>query len=423
MKLWEDFLKKLEKDLGKQTFNKWLKPLQILKFDAGNLHLNATHSFQILWYQEHINEELKNSNGSTIKIHFYLNGKPIDGQIKKSSKEEITKQYFSADHLSSYATFNTFIKDEAPFLPIDLLKHCDSTYNPIFLYGPIGSGKTHLLMAAAHDLKKKGKKVFYVKAETFTEHVIRAFRTNSLLEFRPTYRNLDCLIIDDVERFKRKIATQEELFHTFNRLHIQNVQIILSSSDPPAQLDGIEDRLKSRFEWGISLPISPPTLTEKKQIIQKRAENLSLPLTDLMYAYLLETFQTLPGLVRALEALTLRLHQSHLSYLDIPMINHLLQDLIQEEKSLFLTPEKIVQVVAETFQITTNAILGRSQKKESVLPRKIAMYFFRILLQMPYIKIGDFFSRDHSTVMSSIKQIKKENKLIRIISEIKRKLT
>ena len=260
MKAWHDFLKTLEKDLGKETVDKWLTPLKILKFDAANLYLDATDSFQILWFYEHVTQGLKDPNGRKIKLHFYLNGQPLQKKAKKTAAgEPLAKQHFSPDHLASHATFANFIKEESPFLPYDLLTHIDGTYNPIFLYGPTGCGKTHLLMATAHQLKKAGKNVFYVRTETFTEHVIRAFRTTSLQEFRPTYRNLDCLILDDVQMLKGKNTTQEELFHTFNRLHTQGMQIVLSSNTSPRELEGIEERLKSRFEWGITLPLSAPT--------------------------------------------------------------------------------------------------------------------------------------------------------------------
>ncbi|MCB1075585.1 MAG: ATP-binding protein [Simkania sp.] len=407
MRTWHDFLKTLEKDLGKETVDKWLRPLKILKFDAANLYLDASDSFQILWFKEHVTKELMDPNGRKIKLHFYLNGQPLKSRVKKTTTEESSpKQYFSPDHLASHATFENFIKEESPFLACDLLTHIDSTYNPIFLYGPSGCGKTHLLMATAHQLKKNGKNVFYVRTETFTEHVIRAFRTSSLQEFRPTYRNLDCLILDDIQMLKGKNTTQEELFHTFNRLHTQGMQIVLSSSTSPRELDGIEERLKSRFEWGITLPLSVATPSECKQILAKRSESLSLPLTELMQAHLLRIFQTLPSLIRALEALALRLHQSQLK-LDISMIDHLLQDLIREEKGQQLTPDIILQHVAETFQVNAEDIMGKSQNKEHVLPRKMAMYFCRTILRMPYLKIGEFFSRDHSTVMSSVKQIEK----------------
>ena len=407
MKLWQDFLKKLERSLGKETVEKWLRPLKILKFDALNLYLDADDSFQILWYQEHVTENLKDASGRKIKVHIYLNGKPLPKRLKQKHEEKITKQYFTPDHLASHATFEAFVKDDAPFLPFDLLQHADSTYNPIFLYGPTGSGKTHLLTATAHKLKQEGKKVFYVRTETFTEHVIRAFRTSSLQEFRPTYRNLDCLIIDDVHLLKRKATTQEELFHTFNHLHTQGVQIVLSARNSPARLNEVEERLKSRFEWGITVPLTLATPAECKQILKKRAEILSLPLTELICSHLQQTFQKLPALIRALEALALRLHHSQLK-LDIPLINHLLQDLIQDEITERLTPEKIVKTVAGTFRMKIEDILSRSQNKECVLPRKMAMYFCRKALHMPYLKIGEFFSRDHSTVISSVKQIEKK---------------
>lgn len=407
MKAWTTFLKTLEHSLGRETVDRWLRPLKILKFDAANLHLDANDSFQILWYKEHVTEKLLSSNGKPIKLHFYLKGEPYPPRKKKEAPEAPSqKQYFSPDHLASHATFDQFIPSEKPFLACDLLSHIDATYNPIFLYGPSGSGKTHLLMATAHLLKETGKNVTFVRCETFTEHVIRAFRTSSLQDFRLSYRDLDCLIMDDVHLLKGKTTTQEELFHTFNRLHTQGIQIVLSARVAPQRLEGVEERLKSRFEWGITLPCSLASSETCKEILKKRAQSLSLPLSEILTQYLLETFQSLTSLIRALEALALRLHQSQLT-LDTPTVSHLLQDLIREEGSSRLTPEKILKQVAHYFRMKTEDITGKSQQKECVLPRKIAMYLCRKQLRMPYLKIGEFFSRDHSTVMSSVKQVEK----------------
>ena len=406
MRLWQTFLEKLKKDLGESAFDKWIKPFKVLKFDALNLHLDTTNSFCIFWFQEHIKERPEDANGRKINLHFYLNGKPFDQRKKKAFKKESPKEYFSPDHLFSFATFENFVKEGTPFLAGNLLKGADSTYNPLFLYGSPGSGKTHLLMAAAKEIKKRGKEVFYVQAPTFVDHVVRAFKTHSLRQFRLAYRKVDCLILDDVHLLKKKFATQEELFHTFNHLHTRGKQLIFGSKSLPRRLEGIEERLNSRFEWGMTLPLEAATPNEIRQILEKRAELLALPLKEKESIHLYQRFQKVPSLIRALEALALRLHTSKLK-LDIATINELLKDLIQEEMRECLTPERIVKVVAETFKIDPNEITGRKQDKACALPRKIGMYFCRKTLEMSYLKIGEFFSRDHSTVMSSIKQIEK----------------
>ncbi len=404
MKLWEKFLKQLEQDFGVETVNKWLRPLEVLRFDAGNLFLSATDSFHIFWFQEHVRKSLKNENGRTILIHFYLNGKPFARSGEKKPNNKLAKQYFSSDPLSSQATFENFIKDHPPVIAIKLLKGAESTYNPIFLYGPSGSGKTHLLMATAKKLKCAKKNAFYVHTRTFVEHVVRAFRTNSLHEFRLAYRAADCLIVDDVHYLRNKSATQEELFHTFNHLHTEGKQLIMSANAAPARLEGVEERLKSRFDWGMTLPLTIATPNEKKEILQKKATLLSLPLTELVQAHLEQLFHTLPSLMRALDALQLRYHQSHLP-LTIPIVNDLLKDLIREEANNWVSPEKIIKIISEVFRVNEQDILGKSQLREYALPRKVGMYFCRTHLHMPYTKIGKFFSRDHSTVISSVRQI------------------
>ncbi len=406
MRLWQTFLEKLKKNLGETAFEKWVKPLKVLKFDALNLYLDTTNSFYIFWFQEHIKERPQDENGRKIKLHFYLNGKPFDQRRKKTLKKESPKEYFSPDHLFSFATFENFVKDATPFLAGTLLKGADSTYNPLFLYGPSGSGKTHLLMATAKELKKRGKEVFYVQTPTFVDHVVRAFKTHSLRDFRLAYRKVDCLILDDVHLLKKKIATQEELFHTFNHLHTQGKQLIFGAKTLPRRLEGIEERLNSRFEWGMTLPLEVATPTEVRQVLEKKAKLLALPLKESESIHLYQRFPKVSSLIRALEALALRLHTSKVK-LDIATINELLKDLIQEEMKECLTPERIVKVVAEIFKVDANEIMGKRQDKACVLPRKTAMYFCRKTIEMPYLKIGEFFSRDHSTVMSSVKQIEK----------------
>ena len=407
MKAWKDFLLKLEKQLGKETVSKWLRPLKILKFDARNLYIEAHNSFQILWFQEHIKMPLVNSNHKLIKIHFYLQGKPFKPQ-KKQKTPLVQKEHFSPDYLTSHAKFDNFFPDTTPHLALEILSNLSDKpfYNPIFVQGLKGSGKTHLLMATADKLSKEGKKVFFVSSQTFTEHVIRAYRTGNLKEFRGSYRDIDCLIIDDIHLLKQRTTTQEELFHTFNRLHSHGILILLSGRCFPHLLEGIEERLKSRFEWGITLSLKAATPEILRKILEKRAADLSCPLNEETLHFLLKTFPNSSSLIRALEALVLRTYQSKKN-LNLKNATLLLKDLISKEKNQ-LKPETILEQISLHFYIKKADLLGKSQRKEHVFPRKIAMYLYRTELHMSYVKIGKLFSRDHSTVISSIKFIEKE---------------
>lgn len=412
MKAWNNFIISLETSLGKETVSKWLRPFRVIEFDARNLHLEAKDSFQILWFKEHISLKaekfLLKSDGKPFKLHFYLQGKLFQSK-KQNCYENAKEKNFSPDPLHSHATFDQFFAGEEKSLALEILQKIGKNqdrpiYNPIYLYGPKGVGKTHLLMGAAHQLTSLGTHAIYVHSDTFTEHVIRAFREGSLLEFRNSYRDIKTLIIDDIHLLARKSATQEELFHTFNRLHTSEIQIILSGNCPPQQLKNIEDRLISRFEWGLTLPLTAPTYAMKKHILTKKIQSFSLVLDAICQEFLLKTFQNLHTLIRAVNALVLRSHSSK-SICDLDVIKTVLNDLIEKEKTSLLSPQKILKTVAENFGIKTEDILGRSQIKEFSLPRQISMYLCRVKLNMPYLKIGQLFCRDHSTVISSVKLI------------------
>jgi chromosomal replication initiator protein len=263
----------------------------------------------------------------------------------------------------------------------------------------------------AHSYKMQGLCPLYVRAELFTDHVISAIRAGEMSKFRQAYRKADILLIDDIQVFSRKGATQEEFFHTFNTLHLENKQIILAANCHPQELQLIEPRLVSRFEWGIVLPIKTLDEAERKQMLIAKSETLQFPLSEKAVDFLCETFASSPkALIKSLEGLALRLHRDELASsanLSLTAVKTLIADLIAEEQKLALTPTKIVQTVAEHYGITIEDVLGKSQTKECALPRQIAMHLCREKLKIPYIKIGDFFSRDHSTVITSVKSVQK----------------
>jgi chromosomal replication initiator protein len=307
-------------------------------------------------------------------------------------------------------------------------------YNPIFLWGEAGSGKTHLLMALAHAFKERGLNALYVRAETFTDHVVSAIRASEMHAFRKAYRHADILLVDDVHVFARKNATQEEFFHTFNTLHASGRQLILSSQCKPGLLEEIEPRLVSRFEWGITLQLKKLVGKELKSILERRSEEFNFPLSEEVAAFLVQTFASSQSLNKALEALILRCHmQQEVKYrrnpqsIDLGSAKQMLADLIAEEFSGLLTPEKIVASVATFYGMRSEDLLGKSQAQESSLPRQIAMYLCREQLKLPFQKIGHIFSRDHSTVMTSVKQVEKkvegaDREMIVSLSEIRKVL-
>ena len=424
MQAWKTFLEQQEADLGAETVEKWLKPLAVVHFDAGNLYLEAQNAFQTLWFEEHIRpkvlQQLYNNNKNKIHVHLSVANTPakVKKQTKKKPEAPPAKPAFELnfDALDPHYTFEQFVVSEANQFAYKLLsqictgqKGADTLQlNPIYIYGNPGTGKTHLLMAAAAALKQQGIHAFYSHTQTFTDHVVSAIRAGEMHLFRQAYRTNDVLIIDDVHVLSRKGATQEEFFHTFNTLHLSGKQIILSSNIPPRELQQIEPRLVSRFEWGIVVPLEPPSKSDMEKILLMKAEEMNFPLHPKVVLFLLESFPSLTSLNKAFNALILRCHlQTRENALTTQSVGQLLADLIKEEQKSALTAERIVKGVAEFYGIRPEDILGTSQKRECVLPRQISMHFCRQKLKMPYEKIGDLFSKNHSTVMSSVKLVQK----------------
>lgn len=422
MLAWEQFLQQLESELGNETVQKWLRSLKIASFDACNLYLEAKDSFQVLWFEEHIRSKVQttllNGNHHKIKVHLSIkNGPPTKSKSRTPIKEtKGTAFQLQFDEPDPYCQFESFIINNENHETYHLLhelveKSALGTFNPVYLHGPTGSGKTHLLMSLTHSFRSMGHQALYVRAEQFTDHVISAIRAGEMTLFRQAYRKAQILLVDDVQVFSRKGATQEEFFHTFNTLHLDGKQIILAANCPPQELQLIEPRLVSRFEWGIVLSLKTLEEHERKKMLLAKSSALQFPLSTKVQDFLLETFASSPkALTKSIEALALRLHSEDSTSsenLSIQAVKTLLSDLILEEQKSALTPVKIVQSVAEHYGITIDDILGKAQTRECTLPRQIAMHLCREKLKMPFIKIGDFFSRDHSTVMTSVKSIQK----------------
>lgn len=440
MRAWEEFLKQEENELGKATIDKWLRPLNMVRFDACNLYLEAKDAFQAIWFEEHarhrVRTRLYNNNHKLIKVHISVVAQTEESELAQRQKKNLPPSpglppfRLQFDELNPEATFTSFVTSKNNLLPFKIL--CESchvdlekgdapeakisplTFNPIYLFGRSGSGKTHLMMSAANAFNKRGLRTIYVRADTFTEHVVNAIRAGEMQAFRKTYRNAQALLIDDVEIFSRKGATQEEFFHTFNTLHTEGKQIILSSTLSPQELTYIEPRLVSRFEWGIVVPLQPLEKEDLSTVLQVRAEKMDFPLDEKTTHFLLETFGgNTKTLIQALEALVLRTHlnQGLGNVSPLPISLHIAQqylsDMIQQEEKALLTPGKIIRTVAEFYGIRMDDILSKSQARECALPRQIAMHLCREKLNLPFMKIGDIFSRDHSTVMASVKQVQK----------------
>jgi chromosomal replication initiator protein len=437
MQAWESFLGILQQHFGDETFSKWIRPLKLVHFDACNLYLEAQNSFQIEWFEEHVRAKAKqllhNNNSHPIKIHITCG--EIEPRVRKEVKKEVTPEKPSfvliRDSLLEEMSQETFIFSPSNRILSSLLesfidKAESLDFNPLYFHGEACCGKTHFLQAFAHCFRKKGYKTLYVRAETFTENVVHAIRTGNMLDFRNEHRHVDVLIVDNIQYLAKKAATQEEFFHTFNTLHSQGKQIILSADTPPSLLQDIEPRLVSRFEWGLVLPIHKLEKEYLLEMLKSRSKSLSFPVSDAVLKFLVETFSSsIKALQKSLDALVLRSSNTLSKMNSVQLAKDILSDLIRLEQKVVLNPERIVVCVANFFSLNAKDILSKSQTQECTAPRQIAMFLCRKELKMPFARIGEFFKRDHSTVMSSVKSVeervkKQDKETLAILTSIKK---
>jgi len=405
MQIWDDFVLEQEKTFGKKNVDEWLRTLKVVTFDARNLYLEASTTFQKNWFDEHIRPRLKDLKSPSSKP-FIVHLNMLDKKAKSAKKSNFYEKVIEPDSLISSSTLDLFHvteKNELAYKLISNIQLGDDTFNPIFISGPPGIGKTHLLMGCAHRFIQQKKRVFYVRAGTFTSHVISAIQFGNMQNFRKAYRGIDILLFDDAHVLARKKATQEEFFHTFNTLHTMGVQIIIAANTPPKDLEYIEPRLISRFEWGISLTLDKYSRADLEHILKEKTERLKFEISQESLTFLLDTFLE-KSVFLALDALLLRLKSAS----NLTEVKASLSDLIEKEGKRQVTADYIIKMVASHYQVQTEDILGKSQTREMAYPRKVAMFLLRIHLKLPYLRIAEKFKRDHSTVMTAVKAIQKK---------------
>ncbi|MEN9654946.1 MAG: Chromosomal replication initiator protein dnaA [Chlamydiota bacterium] len=404
MDAWRLFLQSLNIKLGHKAVDQWLKPLKISGFDARNLYLKASNAFQVEWFQEHVEPYLKefvNNNQQPIHIHLALENSS-EGSVRRDAAH--TPFTLRFDAWDPEMTIDSLVKDKTDTIAYTLLEQLGPViYNPVFMYGPPRSGKTHWLTAAAWALKARGKKTLFVKAETYASHIVQAIRLSAMPTVRQTYRDIDVLIVDDIDVLGKKWATQEEFFHTFNLLHTAGKQIILSSKTAPSDLTDIESRLISRFDWGLSIKLTP---IPSDALLDHLAARRGVTINEAVKKLILEKCPQEP--VMALEALLMRSKTA--SSIGVYETERLLKDVFQKEEQKAVTPERVIYAIANHFGVLPADLLGTSRQKQYVFPRQIAMAICRKQLGLPYKKIGEIFNRDHTTVMESVSLIESRMK-------------
>ena len=416
--IWQEALSLIEKRVNRQSFDTWIKPLALNSVEGNDAHLVIPNRFFEEWLREHHYPVLCDAIAHTLKresvrVHFIVKSEKAP-PIEPVPREKKSARGPKSGFLNPRYRFETFVVGScnqfAHAACMAVAEGPAKAYNPLFIYGGVGLGKTHLLHALGNSTSKQWPeaKVAYLSSEQFTNEVINSIRYDRMLDFRNRYRGVDMLLIDDIQFIAGKERTQEEFFHTFNTLYEAHKQIVLSSDRYPKEMPTLEERLRSRFEWGLIADLQPPDLETKIAILKRKAESDGILLPDEV-AFLLGT--CIKTNVRELEGSLIRLGAfSSLTGQPITMdlAKKVLKDAIEERKQ-FVSVEEIQKVVADRFRLRPIELKSKRRTKALVLPRQITMYLCREITKMSFPEIGRHFGgKDHTTVMHACRQIEKK---------------
>jgi len=425
--IWEKSLNQIKEKVSQQNFDTWIRPIKILSLEGSQVHLAVPNKFFKDWLMENytdiIRESLFYAVGIEMNVEFVLGettqkrsapasqGESRHVPARRSEKATVSRLHSSLKPNYSFERFvvgscNQF----APAASVAVAEQPAKNYNPLFIYGGVGLGKTHLLNAiGVRTLSLYPEmNVLYVFAEEFMNELINSIRYDKMPQFREKYRNIDCLLIDDIQFIAGKDRTQEEFFHTFNTLHDSSKQIVVTSDKFPKDIPNLEERLRSRFEWGLIADIQPPEMETKVAIIEKKAHesNISLPSNIAHYIASLAESN-----IRELEGFLIRIcAYSSLTgrEIDMDLVKEVLKNILKHNNREEVSIEEIVKVVATKTGIKVSDIRSQKKNKSLAQARQIAMYLARQLTSSSFPDIGEKIGgRDHSTVIYACNKVKK----------------
>jgi chromosomal replication initiator protein len=418
---WQAVLGQLQMDMPKASYETWVKDAQLVAYEDGEFVIGVPNAYARDWLDSRllstVTRLLTGIMNRSVSVRFVVwQCDPELAQVEQEDELAVIPNNQSA--VQSTSQNNVAIKSRYTFENYvvgasNRLAHAASlavaerpaqAYNPLFLYGGVGLGKTHLLHAIGNMCIQRGQQVLYVSSEEFTNDLINAIRTHTTQAFRDKYRRIDVLLIDDIQFIAGKESTQEEFFHTFNTLHGQEKQIVISSDRPPKSLVTLEERLRSRFEWGLAADIQPPDFETRVAILRSKADRAGRQLSPEIYELIARRVQSN---IRELEgSMTRILAFSDLSGLPLTpqLVDTALADMLPRRRDV--QPTDVINKVADAFGTTVDRILGRERTQEIALPRQIAMYLLREEANISLPQIGDALGgRDHTTVMYACQKV------------------
>jgi len=435
--IWKNSLSKIEEKVGNSAAELWFRPISLLQLKDQQATIDLPNRFFRDWiednYPDLISESIGGILGLPVTVSYRTEEKADPVAKKMDMKLESRRQRLASRgiYLNPKYTFESFVvgpsNQFAQAAARSVSEAIGKTYNPLFIYGGVGLGKTHLISAVGHAVidRNPNLTVLYVSSEQFTNEVVSAIRHDRMGEFKEKYRNLDVLLLDDIQFIANKTATQEEFFHTFNALYERQRQIVVSSDRPPKEITAVTDRLRSRFSMGLIADIQPPEIETKIAILLKKADRERITIPDEVAYYLASKIRSN---IRELEGCLIRLGaQASLTGrpIDREMAKTTLRDLIEEDEKP-ITGENIQKIVCDYFGLKLTDIKAKKRTKEVTLPRQIAMYIIKQLTDMSLSDIGKGFGgKDHATVIYACKQIEekrtKDEAFNRMIENLLRK--
>ena len=428
VELWQRLSAVLKPQVSGDTFKRWFTALELISVDENTLTFRVPNNIYKYWIESNHMAALENAIAVTFgaprAVKFLSPSEPltepIPAEISLAETTEAARASKSAAStlgLNPRNTFESFVvgpnNEIAHAASLAVAQSTAKTYNPLFIYGGVGLGKTHLMQAIGQYVlsKKKNTKVIYLSSELFINEFIDAIQHSNLVKFRKRYRQSDLLLIDDIQFLSGKERSQEEFFHTFNTLFDGHKQIVLSSDRPASEIANLEHRLVSRFEWGLTAELQPPDVETRIAILRKKAHGMSIKLPDEVFDFLANRIRSN---VRRLEGALMRVASfASLSGKELTreVIEHLLKDILQEEARHSVTIEQIQRRVAEHFDVRLADMTSKRRPASIAFPRQVAMYLARELTKASLNEIGEAFGgRDHGTVLHACKLVKKRMK-------------
>ncbi|HEX9503531.1 MAG TPA: chromosomal replication initiator protein DnaA [Patescibacteria group bacterium] len=418
--LWQAILGNLELTLSKANFTTWFKNTSIIEKSDTGIVVGVPNAFTKEWlqnkYHQDILKALKAIAPEIKEVKYQIVSPMYITPATASSKEvaRVAPRKMENQTLNPKYTFTTFIVGSnnqlAHAASLAVSKKPGQVYNPLFIYGGVGLGKTHLMQGVGAEVLKRdpNAKVLYVTSERFTNEFVAAITHGKADQFKSLYRNVDVLLVDDIQFLAGREGTQEEFFHTFNALHQNNKQVVMTSDRLPKEIPAIEERLVSRFEWGMIADIQAPDLETRLAILKTKAKEKNYSVEPEILTYIAETIQSN---IRELEGALNRLMvycQLNNTRPTVEQVKSILVNVITPPKKRGVSAKKIIEVVSDFYNVSPEDLLKQSRKKEYVNPRQIAMYIIRKELETSLPSIGEFFGgRDHTTVIHAIDKIER----------------